>query len=135
MKLDIGSHRKSVDRFRLNLMFVTEGISYIMLVPVLLLYIGTNINLTSEQIILLLKCTLFAVSISIPTTMLTHVVVLKPISRVFRESLAGKEVDDVLYETAQRRFLRLPFINGVGSSIRWISRWLWRSCRCSSYRT
>ncbi|MGL4368404.1 MAG: hypothetical protein ACRCUT_01835, partial [Spirochaetota bacterium] len=89
--------------------------------PVLLLYIGTNINLDSSQMLLLFKCTVFAVAVSIPTTLLNHLIVLKPIARVFRHSLAGKEIDEKEYAAAQRRFFKLPLINGIGSAFRWIA--------------
>jgi methyl-accepting chemotaxis protein len=121
MKLDIGTHRKSITSFQINLIFSTEGISYFLLVPALLLYVWANIHLSAGLMILLLKCTAFAVAISMPTTLLNHLIVLIPISRVFRQSLNGEDVTEADYEKAQRRFYLLPKINGIGSFFRWVA--------------
>ena len=120
MKLDFGTHRQSIKRFRMNLIFATEGISYFLLVPAILIYVWANINLSTPQMILLLKFTLLAVAISMPTTFINHLIVLNPISGVFKKSLAGMEIPDEEYRSAQSRFYKMPLINGIGSFFRWI---------------
>jgi methyl-accepting chemotaxis protein len=109
-----------IKNFKYKFIFATEGISYIILVPVILLYIWINLNLRTDQIILLLKFTGISVVISIITTNLMDLAVISPVTNYFNKILKGDTVSESEYIRAQKRFFALPYLHSIGSFFRWI---------------
>ena len=115
--IDFGKEMKG---FQNKFLLSTEFISYFILVPSLLLYIWVNLSLSDEQFSLLLKCTAFAVCISMPTTHINNLIVISPIKKYFKKILDGEKPGEDEYIEAQKRFLSLPFIHAFGSAYRWV---------------
>lgn len=110
---------REMKRFSLRFQLSTEGVSYTALVPLAVLYFWLNTNLSGEQTLLLLKCTLFGVGMITPITAIWDARAIKPITDYCAKILAGEEPGDDLCLRAQRRFFSLPFQHAVGSMIRW----------------
>lgn len=117
---NIEAVRKDLKRFKNVFVLSTEGISYVVIIPLLILYVWINFNLTYEQTILMLKCAGAAVLISTVTTNLNDMIVISPIVKYFNKLLRGETVSEEEYERAQRRFFSLPYLHAIGSFFRWI---------------
>ncbi len=109
-----------IKNFKYKFLFATEGISYFILVPIILLYIWINLNLRTDQILLLLKFTGISVIISMITTNIMDLSVISPVTRYFGKILNNETVSDEEYTRAQRRFFALPYLHSIGSFFRWI---------------
>ncbi|HOP65073.1 MAG TPA: methyl-accepting chemotaxis protein, partial [Spirochaetota bacterium] len=113
-------HHRDIKNFKYRFISATEGISYFVLVPIIPLYIWVNLNLTNEQIILLLKFTGIAVVISGITTVLMDLTVISPVTGYFNKLIDNEKISDSEYARAQKRFFALPYIHSIGSFFRWV---------------
>lgn len=118
MNTDIS--KKELKKFKNNFILSTEFVSYFVIVPVLFLYIASNLNLTEAQIWLFLKCVIITLCISIPTTHINNLIVISPIEKYFKKILAGEEITEPESEKVQKRFFSLPYIHAGGAFFRWI---------------
>ncbi|MCP4135820.1 MAG: methyl-accepting chemotaxis protein [bacterium] len=107
-------------KFKYQFIFSTELISYFLLVPLLILYISTNINLSTEQLRLFTIILIVTLPISMTTTLLCDFIYLSPISAYFDKVIKKEPVTNDNFLKARRRFFQLPKIHGIGSFIRWI---------------
>jgi len=67
--------------FTLKFIIRTEGISYFIIVPILILFIFINIPFTNEQFGFFALCAAFAFPISFITTQLNNIIVTKPVQK------------------------------------------------------
>ena len=116
----LNQNDNSIKNFKYKFIFATEGISYFILVPIILLYIWANLDITADQILLLLKFTGISVIISMITTNIMDMTVISPVSRYFDKILQGETISEDEYIRAQKRFFALPCIHSIGSFFRWI---------------
>ncbi len=109
-----------IRNFKYKFIFATEGISYFILVPIIILYIWINLNLSTGQILLLLKFTAISVVISMITTNIMDLMVISPVTKYFDKVILGESVSETEYVKAQKRFFALPYLHSAGSFFRWI---------------
>lgn len=109
-----------VRHFTLSFLLRTEGISYFFIVPLILFYIWSNLNLSSDVIPVLLVAVVCVAILSSVTTLINNLIVIKPVVRYFEQVARGEDVPDSEYETAFRRFLMLPYIHSFGAFFRWV---------------
>ncbi|MBN2160714.1 MAG: SpoIIE family protein phosphatase [Spirochaetes bacterium] len=120
---DIALDKKTagfIKSFYLRFNLFTEGFSFFIVVPILLVYVWANIQLTPEQLVLFFKIVPPAFLFGIAFVLVNNLIVLWPILRYFKKFLAGKEVPDAEYFRIKKRFLRLPFIHAAGAFFRWL---------------
>jgi len=117
---EMHQHNSDIKNFKYKFIFATEGISYFILVPIILLYIWVNLNLRTDQILLLLKFTGISVVISMITTNIMDHAVISPVTGYFGKVINNETVSDEEYTRAQRRFFALPYLHSIGSFFRWI---------------
>jgi methyl-accepting chemotaxis protein len=118
--MDIDKSRKEIKKFKNNFLLSTEFVSYCVIVPILFIYIYSNLNFSEEQISLFIKSIIFTLCISIPTTHINNLIVISPIEKYFKKILAGEEISESEHEKAQKRFFSLPYIHSGGAFFRWI---------------
>ncbi len=117
---DTPGYEKIIRNFALSFIFRTEGISYFVIVPLLIFYVWSNLNFTGEQLRVFLIISFIVLPLSFVTTQINNLIAVAPITRYFRELLAGKEVSEETYDRAHRRLLYLPHIHSVGAFFRWV---------------
>lgn len=111
---------RSIRNFALSFIFRTEGISYFVIVPLLIFYVWSNLNFTDEQLRVFLIIAFIVFPLSFVTTQINNLIVVAPITRYFRDLLAGKEISEEIYDRAHRRLLFLPHIHSAGAFFRWV---------------
>ncbi len=111
---------KTIRNFALTFIFRTEGISYFLIVPLIVIYVWLNLNFTDEQTVLFLILVAVAFPISFITTQINNLIVIAPITHYFRDLLHNREIVDEVYDRAHRRLLFLPHIHSMGAFFRWI---------------
>ncbi|MCU0848456.1 MAG: methyl-accepting chemotaxis protein [Spirochaetes bacterium] len=117
---NIEAVRKDLKNFKNLFILYTEGVSYLILVPLVVLYIWVDLDLRYDQGMNMLKFTVIAVVISVITTNINDMIVLSPIIKYFKKLLAGEPAPEDEYAAAQKRFFSLPYIHGIGSYLRWV---------------
>ncbi|MCX7679092.1 MAG: methyl-accepting chemotaxis protein [Spirochaetes bacterium] len=110
----------TIKNFTFHFIFRTEGISYFVIVPILIIFLIITIDLTVEQIKFFLICVAFAFPISFITTQVNNIIVVNPVQKYFSLLLAGDEISDDLYASAFMRFLSLPYWHSIGAFFRWV---------------
>ena len=112
--------KDQLKNFKFKFILSTELISYFLLVPLLTLYVYTNLNLSMEQMILLGKILAIIVPISMATTLFSDLFYLIPVTSYFSKVIQEQPVTEITLKNAQKRFFKLPVIHGIGSFFRWI---------------
>ncbi len=111
---------KSMKNFALQFIFRTEGISYFVIVPMIIFYIITCMGLNEAQMILFLKIAAIVFVLSFTTTQTNNILVILPVLRYFKKILANEIVSNEEYAKAKKRFLALPYIHSFGAFFRWV---------------
>ncbi len=111
---------KSMKNFAFQFIFRTEGISYFIIVPMLIFYVLTCLGLNEEQMILFLKIAGVVFVISFTTTQTNNILVILPVMRYFKKVLNNEPVSDEEYAKAKKRFLALPYVHSFGAFFRWV---------------
>jgi len=112
--------RKYMRFFTLYFVTTTEGISYFVIVPFLVFYVWSNLKLTEDQFLLLMRISAVVVPISLVTTQINTFIAVRPVSSYFKKMLSGADVSPEEYASAKKRFLSLPYIHSIGAFFRWI---------------
>lgn len=110
--------KREMKKFNVNFQLHTEMFSYCVLSPMAVLFLWVNMNFSVEQVILMLKCTAFALVLIMPITTVWDIRTVSPITRYFAAYLRGEQIPEELYESAQRRFFSLPYHHSIGSAFR-----------------
>jgi len=98
----------------------TEGLSFFVVVPFVLLYVWINIQFTPEQLTIFARIWPPAFIFGIAFVLVNNWIVLRPVLIYFRKLLHGVEYSRDEYRAARKRFLRLPYIHAIGAFFRWI---------------
>ena len=98
----------------------TEGLSFFIVVPFILLYVWINIQFTTEQLRLFNMIWPPAFVFGVIFVLVNNWIVLRPVLRYFSKFLKGQEYTQEQYARAKKRFLLLPYIHAVGAFFRWI---------------
>ena len=113
------SYSRNVRFFFLNFFLKTDSISYFVLIPLMILYVFSNLDFSSEQLYIFTVCSIFSASLSFVTTNLNNYLVVRPITVYFRKLMNGETVDNETYTMAFERFRKLPFYHAIGAMFRW----------------
>ena len=117
---DSHPYEKDVRYFVLKFNFKTEGISYFLIVPLILLYTWTSLNFNYEQLKLFVILVAVAFPISFITTQINNLIVVSPVVKYFNLLLKNEPYSDEVYDSAHRRLLLLPHIHSAGAFLRWV---------------
>lgn len=98
----------------------TEGISYFVIIPILIFYVWSNLNLSYVQLKIFLMCSAFTFVVSFSTTQINNFIVLSPVRKYFGKLQKNKQVSEDEYNSAFIRFLGLPYVHSIGAFFRWI---------------
>ncbi|MBP7584594.1 MAG: hypothetical protein KBA61_11195, partial [Spirochaetes bacterium] len=112
--------QKQMRNFSLQFILRTEGISYFIIVPMIVFYVITCVGLSAEQTLLFVKIALIVFVISFITTQINNMLVIAPVVRYFTKVLKGEAVDNGEYAAAKKRFLALPYLHSFGAFFRWV---------------
>ncbi|HSA16123.1 MAG TPA: methyl-accepting chemotaxis protein [Spirochaetota bacterium] len=116
-----GEARRAGSRFTLYFLLSTEFFSYFVIIPMLFLYFYVNLDISMENLKLLLAILVVVVPVSMATTFLSDAVVLGPVRKYMKIALSGAAVPEDIFEKGRRRFFSLTFIHTIGSLLRWIA--------------
>ncbi len=120
MKVEHIYDDKTIKNFTLYFILRTEGISYFIIVPLLLLFITVNIKFSYNQLIFFAICVAFAFPVSFITTQINNIIVTRPVQKYFNAITSNEEISEELYELAFKRFLSLPYLHSIGAFFRWV---------------
>lgn len=114
------NYSNDVKYFLLKLYLRTESISYLIIVPLIVLYIYYFMGFSENQILLFFKFVFIVLPISLVTTLINNLIVIYPITKYFKSITHNQDVSVELYNNAFKRFLSLPYIHSIGSFFRWL---------------
>ncbi len=114
------SYSRNVKYFMLNFFLKTDSISYFILIPLMILYVYSNLEFNPEQLRIFLICAAFSASLSFVTTSLNNHIVVKPVTDYFKKLVNGEKVEKEVFEKAFARFRKLPYYHSIGAMIRWM---------------
>lgn len=112
-------YSRNVRFFFLNFFLKTDSISYFVLIPLMILYVFSNLEFSSEQLYIFTVCAIFSASLSFVTTNLNNYLVVRPITVYFKKLINGETIDEETYTRAFKRFRKLPFYHAIGAMLRW----------------
>ncbi len=114
------AYSKDIRHFFVLLFLKTDSISYFFLIPLMVLYVFSNLEFNPVQLKVFIVAALFSGTLSFATTLLNNYLVLRPILKYFKMLITGEEYDEETYNTAFIRFRKLPFYHSIGAMFRWL---------------
>jgi len=120
MKVEFHSYDSKIKNFTFHFILKTEGISYFIMVPILLIFFIATLSFSHQQFIVFLLCVSFAFPISFVTTQINNIIVTKPVQKYFNTLVKNEDIPDQLYDSAFKRFLSLPYLHSLGAFFRWV---------------
>ena len=106
--------------FYLRFNVFTEGFSFFIVVPIILVYVWANIQLTGDQLFLFFKIVPPAFLFGIAFVLVNNWIAVLPIMRYFKKLVRGEEIPDGMYAKAKKRLYNLPVIHAIGAFFRWL---------------
>ncbi len=113
------NYTKDIRYFSTLFFLKTDSISYILLIPLMILYVYSNLDFNREQLVIFIYCAIFTANLSFVTTLINQYFVLRPVVRYFKKLLKGENFTDEEYDSAFKRFRKLPFYHSIGAIFRW----------------
>ncbi|HNX25593.1 MAG TPA: methyl-accepting chemotaxis protein, partial [Spirochaetota bacterium] len=113
-------YSKDIKHFFVLLFLKTDSISYFFLIPLMVLYVFSNLEFNPVQLKVFLIAALFTATLSFLTTLLNSYLVLRPILKYFGMLVRGEEYDEDTYNAAFTRYRKLPFYHSIGAMFRWL---------------
>ena len=113
-------YSQDIKHFFVLLFLKTDSISYFFLIPLMVLYVYSNLEFSPVQLKVFLIAALFTSSLSFVTTLINSYLVVRPILKYFRILTRGEESDEDTYNAAFIRFRKLPFYHSIGAMFRWV---------------
>ncbi len=113
-------YSKDIKYFFVLLFMKTDSISYFFLIPLMVLYVYSNLEFNPDQLKVFIVAALFSGTLSFATTLLNNYIVLRPILKYFGMLVRGEEYDEETYNAAFSRYRKLPFYHSIGAMFRWI---------------
>ncbi|MBN1497875.1 MAG: SpoIIE family protein phosphatase [Spirochaetes bacterium] len=98
----------------------TEAYSFFIVVPGVLFYVWSNIQLSQEQYAIFNTIWPPAFVFGVIFVLVNNWIVLLPVMRYLKKYRNGEAVAPEEYERAKKRLVRLPVIHAVGAFFRWI---------------
>lgn len=113
-------YSKDIKHFFILLFLKTDSISYFFLIPLMVLYVFSNLEFNPVQLKVFIIAALFSGTLSFATTLLNNYLVLRPVLKYFGMLVRGEEYDEETYNAAFTRFRKLPFYHSIGAMFRWL---------------
>jgi methyl-accepting chemotaxis protein len=113
-------YSKDIRHFFVLLFLKTDSISYFFLIPLMVLYVFSNLEFNPVQLKVFIIAALFSGTLSFATTLLNNYLVLRPVLKYFGMLVRGEEYDEETYNAAFIRFRKLPFYHSIGAMFRWL---------------
>ncbi len=118
---ELKDYEKQIRNFALKFSIRTEGISYFIIVPLIVFNVWSSLNFTHEQWNLFFIMVLFVTPLSFITTQINNYIAIRPIVHYFNKLLRNRECTDDEYQKAHRRLLYLSKIHSIGAFFRWVA--------------
>ncbi len=118
--MEENKYSKDIKYFFVLLFLKTDSISYFFLIPLMVLYVFSNLEFNPVQLKVFIIAALFAGTLSFITTLINNYLVLRPILKYFGMLVRGEEYDEDTYNAAFIRFRKLPFYHSIGAFFRWL---------------
>lgn len=118
--MDEKKYSKDIKYFFVLFFLKTDSISYFFLIPLMVLYVYSNLEFTPEQLRVFVIAALFSATLSFTTTLLNNYLVVRPILKYFRMLIRGEDYDEDTYNAAFIRYRKLPFYHSIGAMFRWL---------------
>jgi len=112
-------YSNDIRHFSLLVFIKTEGISYFLLLPLMFLYVISNLEFNPVQMNIFLKAAIFTGALSISTTLLINYLVLSPVLKYFGMLKRGEHYNEEIYNAALIRYRKLPFYLSLSTMLRW----------------
>ncbi|MBN1532657.1 MAG: hypothetical protein JXA20_08350 [Spirochaetes bacterium] len=112
--------RKDLKHFATRFVMATESVSFLAIIPMIVLYASVNFNISPAQASVFFKCAAAAIAFGLVGTNVADRVIVLPITRYFRKLLRSEPVTEEEYARAQRRFFSLPYIHSLNSACQWL---------------
>jgi len=120
IQMEDKKYSQDIKHFFVLLFLKTDSISYFFLIPLMVLYVYSNLEFSPVQLKVFLIAALFTSSLSFVTTLINSYLVVRPILKYFRILTRGEESDEDTYNAAFIRFRKLPFYHSIGAMFRWV---------------
>ncbi len=117
----IESVRKDMKNFTRNFILSTESVSFIALIPMIVLYAWVNFNMNDAQSSIFFKWVMVATVFGLITTNVADRVIVAPIQKYCNKLLRNEPVSEEEYARAQKRFFSLPYIHAINSACNWFA--------------
>ncbi len=117
----IESIRKELKNFTTMFIISTESVSFLAIIPMIVLYAWTNFNMSPEQAAIFFRWVAVAVTFGLISTNITDRIIVAPVTGYFKKLLLGEPVSDEEYQRAQTRFFKLPYVHAVNSACQWLA--------------
>lgn len=111
---------KYYKNFYIRFNLFTEAYSFFIVVPGVLFYVWSNIQLTREQFTIFNRIWPIAFVFGIAFVLLNNWIVLHPILKYLKKFRNGEPVAPEEYERTKKRLVRLPVIHAIGAFFRWV---------------
>jgi len=98
-----------IKRFHYLLLLLTDGISYLIMIPLIVFHLWINLDFNDAQMRIAMNATGIAIAFSILPVIISSCVILKPITRYFDCYLKGINVPEAEYQKAFVNFINIPF--------------------------
>ncbi len=118
--MEAGIDKKAIKHFYILFNLFTEGLSFFIVVPVIIFYVWSNIQLTAEQFAIFNRVWPPFFAFGLAFVMINNWIVLLPVLRYFKKVLKDEAVTDEEYTKAKKRFFKLPMIHAMGAFFRWM---------------
>ncbi len=113
-------YSRDIKHFFVLFFLKTDSISYFFLIPLMILYVYSNLEFNPDQLNVFILSALFTATLSCLTTLLNNYLVLRPILKYFRILIRGEVYDEDTYNAAFIRYRKLPFYHSIGAFFRWL---------------
>jgi len=113
-------YRNTAKKFSFMFLFSTELFSYFVIIPILYIYFAVNLDISTANLILLIKILCVVIPVSMSTTLLWDLIVLSPVNKYLKLILEDIPVPETVRTNAVKRFFALPYTHSIGSLLRWI---------------
>jgi methyl-accepting chemotaxis protein len=113
-------YSRDIKYFFVLLFMKTDSISYFFLIPLMVLYVYSNLEFTPVQLKVFLIAALSTAAVSCVTTLLNNYLVLRPVLKYFKMLVLGADYDEKTYNAAFDRYRKLPFYHSIGAMFRWL---------------
>jgi methyl-accepting chemotaxis protein len=118
---NIEAVRKDLKNFTIRFILSTESVSFLAIVPMIVLYASVNFNMSPEQASIFFRCVAAAVAFGLTGTNVADRIIVAPITRYFKKLLRNEPVSEEEYARAQRRFFSLPYMHALNSACQWLA--------------